>query len=96
MMRFRDVWTYASLAGVLAAKTGYRLSTSEVGRILRFKEIRPLALEVAFDKYVARVVAGTTGAPDGPRRPRGDVANVVGPVLAGPRLLDPVMRSSPA
>jgi transposase len=41
IMRFRDVWTYASLAGVLAAKTGYRLSTSEIGRILRFKEIRP-------------------------------------------------------
>jgi hypothetical protein len=41
VMRFRDVWTYASLADVLEAKTGYRLSVSEVGRILRFKEIRP-------------------------------------------------------
>lgn len=41
VMRFRDVWTYASLSDVLAAKTGYRLSTSEIGRILRFKEIRP-------------------------------------------------------
>jgi transposase len=41
IMRFRDVWTYASLSDVLAAKTGYRLSTSEIGRILRFKEIRP-------------------------------------------------------
>jgi transposase len=41
IMRFRDVWTYASLADVLAAKTGYRLSTSEIGRILRFKDIRP-------------------------------------------------------
>ena len=41
IMRFRDVWTYASLSEVLAAKTRYRLSTSEVGRILRFKEIRP-------------------------------------------------------
>jgi transposase len=40
-MRFRDVWTYGSLSDVLAAKTGYRLSTSEIGRILRFKEIRP-------------------------------------------------------
>jgi hypothetical protein len=35
------VWTYASLAGVLAGKTGYGLSTSEVGRILRFDEIAP-------------------------------------------------------
>lgn len=41
IMRFRDVWTYASLADVLEAKTGYRLSTSEIGRILRFREIRP-------------------------------------------------------
>lgn len=41
IMRFRDVWTYASLSDVLAAKTGYRLSTSEIGRILRFKDIRP-------------------------------------------------------
>jgi transposase len=41
IMRFRDVWTYASLSDVLADKTGYRLSTSEIGRILRFKEIRP-------------------------------------------------------
>ena len=41
IMRFRDVWTYASLSDVLAAKTGYRLSTSEIGRILRFKVIRP-------------------------------------------------------
>jgi transposase len=41
IMRFRDVWTYASLSDVLFVKTGYRLRTSEVGRILRFKEIRP-------------------------------------------------------
>ena len=38
---FRDIWTYASLADALEMKTGVRLSTSEVGRILRFKEIRP-------------------------------------------------------
>jgi transposase len=38
---FRDIWTYASLADALEMKTGTRLSTSEVGRILRFKEIRP-------------------------------------------------------
>jgi hypothetical protein len=28
---FKDVWAYASLSDVLAAKTGYRLSTGEVG-----------------------------------------------------------------
>jgi transposase len=38
---FRDVWTYASLSDVLAEQTGYRVSISEIGRILRFKEIRP-------------------------------------------------------
>jgi transposase len=41
LARFRDVWTYAALSDVLAKKTGYRLSTSEIGRILRFKDIRP-------------------------------------------------------
>jgi transposase len=41
LARFRDVWTYGSLREVLASKTGYRLSVSEIGRILRFKEIRP-------------------------------------------------------
>jgi transposase len=41
VMRFRDVWTYASLSEVLYAKTKVRLSTSEIGRILRFEEIRP-------------------------------------------------------
>ena len=38
---FREVWTYASLADRLHAETGHRLSTSEIGRILRFEEIRP-------------------------------------------------------
>jgi transposase len=38
---FRDIWTYAALADALEMKTGTRLSTSEIGRILRFKEIRP-------------------------------------------------------
>jgi len=39
--RFRDIWTYASLACALEAKTGERISVSEVGRILRFEHIRP-------------------------------------------------------
>lgn len=38
---FRDLWTYESLAEALLAKTGVSLSTSEVGRILRFNHLRP-------------------------------------------------------
>ena len=38
---FREVWTYAALADALEAAEGVRLSTSEVGRILRFAELRP-------------------------------------------------------
>lgn len=41
LARFRDIWTYGSLQEVLTNKTGHRLSVSEIGRILRFKEIRP-------------------------------------------------------
>ena len=38
---FRDIWTYSSLADALADKTGHRISASEVGRILRFEDMRP-------------------------------------------------------
>ena len=38
---FRDLWTYASLADALQRETGRRVSTSEVGRILRFESLRP-------------------------------------------------------
>lgn len=38
---FRDVWTYQALADALAAQTIWRLSVSEVGRTLRYEEIRP-------------------------------------------------------
>jgi len=38
---FREVWTYGSLAKALHARTGARLSESEVGRILRFEALRP-------------------------------------------------------
>ncbi|MCP4449000.1 MAG: helix-turn-helix domain-containing protein [Myxococcales bacterium] len=38
---FRDIWTYESLARSLEEQIGYRLSVSEVGRILRFEKIRP-------------------------------------------------------
>ena len=38
---FRDVWTHASLADALERETGQRISTSEVGRILRFEGLRP-------------------------------------------------------
>ena len=38
---FRDVWTHAALADALAQQVGHRISTSEVGRILRFDKLRP-------------------------------------------------------
>ncbi len=38
---FRDIWTYASLADALEESTGYRMSVSEVGRVLRFENLRP-------------------------------------------------------
>ena len=38
---FREVWTHAALSDALFAETGQRLSTSEVGRILRFEGLRP-------------------------------------------------------
>lgn len=39
--RFRDIWTHASLADALEETTGERISVSEVGRILRFEDLRP-------------------------------------------------------
>lgn len=38
---FRELWTYGSLSDALHARTGCRLSESEVGRILRFESLRP-------------------------------------------------------
>jgi transposase len=38
---FRDVWSYKALAEAIEATSGHRLSVSEVGRILRFKGLRP-------------------------------------------------------
>jgi transposase len=38
---FRSIWTYEALADALEATSGYRLSVSEVGRILRFEGLRP-------------------------------------------------------
>ena len=38
---FREIWTQGALADELARVTGYRLSVSEVGRILRNAELRP-------------------------------------------------------
>jgi hypothetical protein len=37
---FRDIWTHQALADALEAKTGIRLSVSEVGRILRSANLR--------------------------------------------------------
>lgn len=38
---FRDIWTYKALAEALLQRTGHSISTSEVGRILRFEDLRP-------------------------------------------------------
>lgn len=38
---FRDVWTHKALSDRLWHETQVRLSTSEIGRILRFEKIRP-------------------------------------------------------
>jgi transposase len=38
---FRQKWTYGALAEALRLRTGYELSVSEVGRILRYVELRP-------------------------------------------------------
>jgi transposase len=38
---FRDVWSYKALAEAIEASSGYCMSVSEVGRILRFKGLRP-------------------------------------------------------
>lgn len=40
-LSFRDLWTYQALADALFAETGERISTSEVGRILRSNALRP-------------------------------------------------------
>lgn len=39
--KFRDVWSYGALADELKRRTGVQISISEVGRILRFAELRP-------------------------------------------------------
>ena len=38
---FRELWTYRALADSLAERTGERISVSEVGRILRYADLRP-------------------------------------------------------
>lgn len=38
---FREVWTHAALQEALEKETGWKLSLSEIGRILRAEDIRP-------------------------------------------------------
>jgi len=38
---FREVWTQQALADAVEDATGHRMSRSEVGRVLRFKDLRP-------------------------------------------------------
>lgn len=40
-LAFRDLWTHATLAQAVFERTGCPISASEVGRTLRFEEIRP-------------------------------------------------------
>lgn len=38
---FREVWSHAALQGALEEATGWKLSISEIGRVLRAEDIRP-------------------------------------------------------
>lgn len=38
---FREIWTYGALGSALGERTGHFLSISEIGRILRFENLRP-------------------------------------------------------
>ena len=42
-MPFRNLWTHAALAAAVSVVTGVLLSVSEIGRILRFNDLRPQA-----------------------------------------------------
>ena len=43
---FRDVWSHAGLQEALLNEVGSTLSLSEIGRILRAKELRPHRMKV--------------------------------------------------
>ncbi len=43
---FRDLWTHQSLADAVERETRVKVSKSEVGRILRFNELRPHVVQV--------------------------------------------------
>jgi len=42
----RDIWTYASLSECLMRSTGWRISQSEIGRLLRAEDFRPHRLRL--------------------------------------------------
>jgi transposase len=59
---FRDLWTHQSLADAVQRETGVKISKSEIGRILRFNELRPHVVQIwlrksdpDFDAKAARV-----------------------------------------
>ena len=69
---FRDVWTLATLREALEARSGVRLSVSEVGRILRSEGLRPHRLKMwlhspdpMFRDKVERICALYLRAPRG-------------------------------
>ena len=51
---FRDVWTHGSLREALRRDTGWLLSLSEVGRILRSQDIRPHRIRMWLNKQDPR------------------------------------------
>lgn len=71
-MRFRDVWTYGALREALRRETGYTLSITEIGRILRAEGMRPHRVNLwlhspdpKFRAKVRRICRLYTSLPDG-------------------------------
>ena len=71
-VRFRDLWTQAELQQALFRRTGYLLSTSEVGRILLSEGLRPHRVrywlhsqDPEFRKKVRAICALYTAPPKG-------------------------------
>jgi len=71
---FHEVWTQKALAEVLYVMTGYRLSVSEVGRILRFHHLRPHHVRMwltsgdpDFDEKADRICQLYLAPPEGAR-----------------------------
>jgi transposase len=69
---FRDVWTYDALGNALALETGWYLSLTEIGRILRNADLRPHRMKLwlhspdpDFDRKVVAVCDLYRNPPEG-------------------------------